>query len=70
MSNYNIANVILILGCMYFVFNYGFAWWIIGLMFIGLLTLTYAGFIKERKKYFEAEIELLKAKANYYKNRR
>ena len=70
MSTYNIASVILILGSMYFGFNYGFDWWIWGLIIVGLLTTTYPGFMKERREYFKARIELLKAQADYYKNKR
>jgi hypothetical protein len=69
MSITNIANVILLTAVLYFGFQYGFYWWICLLGIFAVASWEYHGFSKERKRQFEAQTELLKAKAEYYKRR-
>jgi hypothetical protein len=68
-DKFNIGNAILITACLYFNYIYGFNWGLIILIILGVATWSYAGFNKERKEYWKARIELLKAKAEYYRRR-
>jgi len=66
----NIGNAILILGILYFKFVYGLVDWIAaGLILLSLATWAYYGCSKEKKEYFKARNELLKAKTEYYKRK-
>lgn len=66
----NLANVVLLIACMYFGFTYGFAWWIIVLMILALISWAYYGFTKERKRLLEAQIRLYEAEAEYYERKK
>jgi len=63
----NIANAILIIGCLYFGHVYGFSiyHWLL-ILFAVATWLIPSG---EAKDMVKAKIELLKAKAEYYKIR-
>ena len=65
----NVGNAILILGCLYFGYTYGFEWWLTSLILLSVGTWAYHGFTKERKKMFKAQIEMLQAKSEYYRRK-
>ena len=69
MTEYNIGSAILILGCLYFGYSNGFEWWLIGLVLLACATWAYPGFSKERKELVKSQINLNKAKTEYYREK-
>jgi small-conductance mechanosensitive channel len=70
MTYENIGSAILITAAGYFYFVYHLnEWAVLGMILLAVLTITYPGFTKERKKYFEAKIRMLEAQAEYYRRK-
>ena len=65
----NLGNALLILGCLYFGYTYGFAWWLIILIVFAFGMWSYAGFSNERRKKYNAEIDLLKVKTEFIRKK-
>jgi hypothetical protein len=64
----NLENSLLLLGALYLGYQYGFTWWIIGLMIFALCTWkVYALDSRDAKKILEAKRRYLEAKADYYR---
>jgi hypothetical protein len=69
-DSYNIGNALLIIGVIYLHLVYGLDIIVtVLLVLLGAVTWAYAGFTNERKEYFKAYIEMLKAKAEYYRKK-
>ena len=66
----NLANVILILGSIWFYFNYEKSLWFIGFILFALFVWSYHAYTNERKALLKAEIELVKAKIEYYRRKK
>lgn len=66
----NIANTVLILGCLYFIYTYGFSWWLVFLIIFALGTWLYNAGVNEQKDLLKARAEYYRAKAEYYKERK
>ena len=62
----NLGNAILILGCLYLGYKYGFDWFLGLLILLASVTWAYYGFRTERKELMKAKIALLKAKTKFY----
>lgn len=65
----NVGNAILLIGCLYFAYAHG---WTVELALLSLLgagTWAYHAFYKERKSLLVAELDLLKAKTEYYRRK-
>ncbi|MFA5714760.1 MAG: hypothetical protein WC998_03400 [Candidatus Paceibacterota bacterium] len=71
MSNYsNLGQALLIIAAVYFYFTFNLNEWVVfGMIALAVLSWVYPGFSKERKKYIEAQIELLKVKTEYYRRK-
>lgn len=65
----NIGSTILILGCIYFDYTYGFNWWLVPFILLGLVTWAYIGFSDERKGLYKAQIQYYESRADYYKRK-
>jgi len=66
----NVGSAILILGIIYFGLNYGWTWYFYFFIGLAIATWSYHGFSDERKEYFKSQIELTKAKTDYYKRKK
>lgn len=66
----NVGSAALLIGCMYFGFTYGFAWWIIGLMALAAGTWGYYTILDEGKELLKAQTRYYEAKTYYYNHRR
>ena len=65
----NIGSAILILGCLYFGYLHGFDWWLVGLIIMGALSWNFILRRDQDKRKLEAQIELLKSEADYYRRK-
>jgi hypothetical protein len=65
----NIGNAVLVIACLYFIYAYGFSWWLVLLMLWSIANWLTVGFHDERKEWFKSLIELNKAKAEYYRKK-
>jgi hypothetical protein len=65
----NIANALLILGSLYFYFTYEKSYWFIVLIIWGIGMWSFHAYTDLRKRMIQAEIELLEAKAEYYRRK-
>lgn len=66
----NIANVILIISCIYFGLNYSWAWYLYLFFGLAIGSWSYHAFSNERKEYLKSQIELTKAKTDYYRKKK
>lgn len=62
----NLGEAVLLIGCMYFGFNYGFSLWIILLMFYPILFWGRYINKKENKELIIAKTRYYEEKAHYY----
>ena len=70
MTYENIGSAILISAIGYFYFVYHLSEWIaLAGIILAVLTMTYPGFTKERKKKMDAELRLIEAKTEYYRRK-
>jgi small-conductance mechanosensitive channel len=70
MTYENIGSAILITAAGYFYFAYHLTeWLVVAMIILAVVTMTYPGFTKERKKQLEATLELTKAKTEYYRRK-
>lgn len=69
MSSLNIGNAILIVGCLYFGYTYGWNLGLYLLILLGIITWAYHAFAKEKEDLLNAQIEFFRAKAEYYRKR-
>lgn len=62
----NIGEAILLLGCMWFGFTYGFSWWIIAIM--GLCLIVWGMYVipDENKELVRQQADFYRARAKYY----
>ena len=66
----NFSNVILILGCLFFAFNYGWEWYLIILIVWGLGFWKMSANTELQKEIMESEKDLINAKAEYYRRKK
>jgi hypothetical protein len=70
MTYENIGSAIIIIGVGYLYFVYQLtAWLAIAAIILAIVTMTYPGFTKERKKKMDAEIKLIEARIEYYRSK-
>jgi hypothetical protein len=62
----NVGEAILLLGCMWFGFTYGFSWWIIALMLMCIVTWASYTFPDENKELARQQADYYRARAVYY----
>jgi hypothetical protein len=62
----NIGEAVLILGCMWFGFTYGFSWWIQALMILSLITWAQYIIPDENKELIKRQSDYYRARAEYY----
>lgn len=69
----NVGGAILILGLLWFGFNYGWSWWMVTLTVVSVTLVLSSwevhGFSSERKALIRSETELNHAQANWYTRR-
>ncbi len=58
----NLANAVVIIGAVYFMFQTGFNWWLLALIGFGLLTWGHWSQTKEQKELVRLGIEESKAR--------
>jgi len=62
----SLGEAVLLLGCMYFGFTYGFSWWIQGLMILCTITWAMYTIPDENKRLLVKQADYYNAKAVYY----
>lgn len=62
----NVGSAILILGCLFFGYAYGFDWWLILLILLATLSWVYYFRTSDESKLIKTKIDFIKAKTDYY----
>lgn len=69
MSGENIGHAILILGMIFYGYNYGWEWWTVALILLSAGSWGVFGHYSDNKAKLKAEIKLLEEKARWYSRR-
>lgn len=66
----NLGHAVLIIGSIWLHFTYGLDQWItLGLCLLGVCTWATYGWYRLRERLLKAQVDMLQAKADYYRNK-